>query len=358
MSSPSNNPPSNLSNNPPSLSPQDIQQRKLDILDKYGNDERYICIEEEDDVVVTKKWEQEDWDKMENMIDTHPLFAKEIDDIENNELLQALQQIKYDESAEVILEKLYKDGNETMKNKLLGQKKKEKFFLKKAMETYSDALAQEASCVEIRAKILSNRALLHMWARNYGKAIEDCMEAIKLNYKFIKPYVRASECLLNLGMYEKCLKLADKGLSIEFAKELKGIRDDASRLLSAQSSKEEAKKAKLEETDKNLIEACASNGIVLGKPSDYPLPQVYNRKPILQDGILIFPIVFLYPEFGQFDYLEQTLPEASFFEAFEQIFQSGLPWDSNGFYKNHNDIAFALKVCKLNLTLVKCKQAS
>lgn len=169
-----------------------------------------------------------------------------------------------------------KEGNETMKKKLLGQPEKKRFFIKKCMEIYTDALIQNAQCFETRAKILSNRALLQMYLKNYRKAVEDCLEAIKLDPKFIRPYCRACECLLNLGMYEKCLKLADKGLAVDYMKEIKDIRDEALKKLEEETAKTKEKQTKVKEENSKLLDKCRELGVVLGAVSDYPLPQVYN----------------------------------------------------------------------------------
>lgn len=78
------------------------------ILEKYKNDESVIVLEDEEDgVIVTKKFTDDDWKKLDDMIETHPLFSKTPGNIKDNELLQALQAIKYDEDAEKILEQLY-----------------------------------------------------------------------------------------------------------------------------------------------------------------------------------------------------------------------------------------------------------
>lgn len=163
-----------------------------------------------------------------------------------------------------------------MREKLLNNPDKKKFFIKKCMAIYSDALAQTAQCFQTRAKILSNRALLHMWMKNYRKAIEDSLEAIKFDSKLMKPYCRASEALLKLGMYEKCIKLADRGLKVDFLKELKEVREEAYEKLTKENE-EKQKKAEVKkgENDK-LHELCRENKLVLGQLSDYPLPQVYN----------------------------------------------------------------------------------
>lgn len=169
-----------------------------------------------------------------------------------------------------------KEGNTAMREKLLNCPDKKKFFIKKCMEIYSDALAQTAQCFEIRAKILSNRALLHMWMKNYRKAIEDSLEAIKYDSKLMKPYCRASESLLKLGMYEKCIKLADRGLKVDFLKELQELREEAyAKLTKENEEKQQKAQVKKGENDK-LYQLCKENKLVLGHLSDYPLPQVYN----------------------------------------------------------------------------------
>lgn len=54
--------------------------------------------------------------------------------------------------------------------------------------------------------------------------------------------------------------------------------------------------------------------------------------------------MFIYPEFGQFDYIEKMDGEESLWGAFYEIFDSGLPWDEHKFYLEKKNIIFALKV--------------
>lgn len=85
---------------------EEKEREAKEILAKYKDDETVTILEDEDGLFVTPKFGEADWAKLNDMIDNHPLFSKTAD-IENNELLQALQAIKYDESAEKILENLY-----------------------------------------------------------------------------------------------------------------------------------------------------------------------------------------------------------------------------------------------------------
>ena len=59
---------------------------------------------------------------------------------------------------------------------------------------------------------------------------------------------------------------------------------------------------------------------------------------------VLYPIVFIYPEFGQFDYVEKMEGEETVWGAFYEIFDSGLPWDEKKFYLEKKNIVFALRV--------------
>lgn len=55
-------------------------------------------------------------------------------------------------------------------------------------------------------------------------------------------------------------------------------------------------------------------------------------------------MVFIYPEFGQFDYVERNEGEETLLGSFSQIFEAGLPWDEKGFYTNATKLVFAIKL--------------
>lgn len=79
--------------------------------ERYLKDPNFIVIEDDEGgpTIVTKKYTDEDWDRVEDYFDNHPLFINDLtaDDLENNEYLQALQAMKYDQEAEVLFEKFY-----------------------------------------------------------------------------------------------------------------------------------------------------------------------------------------------------------------------------------------------------------
>lgn len=68
---------------------------------------------------------------------------------------------------------------------------------------------------------------------------------------------------------------------------------------------------------------------------------------VLNEAI-VTPIIFMYPEFAQFDFIEEASEDISLWEIFDEIFSAGLPWDQNGFYSDKNDIQFYVVVRNQN----------
>jgi len=50
---------------------------------------------------------------------------------------------------------------------------------------------------------------------NFGKAIQDCTEAIKCNPKFIKAYFRCAQAYVAVFKYAEAKTILEKGLEIE-----------------------------------------------------------------------------------------------------------------------------------------------
>lgn len=164
-----------------------------------------------------------------------------------------------------------------MKEHLVGKKDRKTYHIKKAMEAYCEALFQEAKCLEMRKKILSNRALINLWLKNYGKVVEDCLKAIAIDPEFIRPYVRVCEALVALEKFEKCVLMADKGLEKDKGnKILKGLRKEAAKGLNKQKEILNKKKEIIEKKKSIVQTTCEGKGIVLGEPSSFPLPSVYS----------------------------------------------------------------------------------
>lgn len=208
-----------------------------------------------------------------------------------------------------------------MEEKLLNLPKgteKPIFFIKKAMEAYCDGIDQNAPYPEVRKKLLSNRALINLWLKNYGKVVEDCLNSISLDKTFISPYVRCTEALVHLQKWEKAIQLAEKGINQEKenfenlienhsknfdmkvgkCKVFQDLKTEAQLGLTRQMTKENEKAKALELKNSQIAVTCAQKGIVLGHMSSFALPDIYSRELRVQEGLLVTPILFIYPEFG------------------------------------------------------------
>lgn len=77
----------------------------------YRDSEDYVTYHDEEEGVikVTNKFKEEDWDKMDDFLNTHPLFNNEYTeaDLETNEYLQALHAMKNDITAEENMNRFY-----------------------------------------------------------------------------------------------------------------------------------------------------------------------------------------------------------------------------------------------------------
>lgn len=105
-----------------------------------------------------------------------------------------------------------------MQEKLLNLPKGQErplYFIKKSMDCYCEAINQDAKLPEVRKKLLSNRALINLWLKNYGKVVEDCLNSISIDKTFISPYLRCTEALVALSKWEKAIIMAENGIKAE-----------------------------------------------------------------------------------------------------------------------------------------------
>ncbi len=145
-----------------------------------------------DDDYVPKGISPEEMKETCDYLGNHPLFMKEIpEDAQDNELLSAMQHIVYDDTPENNAKNLNAQANDILKKHLNDEDNH--YYLKTAFKIYEDGLAQECSDDDLNSRMYSNRALIHLKRKNYGKAIEDCENAVKLNPAFTKALYRLSQ---------------------------------------------------------------------------------------------------------------------------------------------------------------------
>ncbi|XP_076312992.1 DNA polymerase interacting tpr containing protein of 47kD [Tachypleus tridentatus] len=286
-------------------------------------------------------WSEDNW---EQEMQEHPAFRTEpLDD--TSELppwIEALRQLKYnykENTAEELALNYKVDGNEN-------------FQLKKyhwAVKSYTEGLKQRCSNTELNTQLLTNRAAANFHIGNYRSSFNDAEAAMKLNPNHMKALVRGAQCCWKLERFKDCVVWCDRGLKLEPGNQtLLELRRKAN--IEQKVVERNKRKAVLEEkeklkVDEKLIKAIQERGIKLSTKFDntktcsietmsflQPVHPAAASSKVHQDehGALLWPVLFLYPEYSESDFIEAFHEDSRFADHLEVMFGSSdvhPPWD-------------------------------
>jgi len=317
-------------------------QGLAEMLDK--NLDEWLAAREEKP--YTEGWKEDNW---EEEMQQHPFFMKKVPEVGEPlpPMLEALQQLKYDpnENTTEDLAVSYKDdGNFNFKLK------KYRF----AIANYTEGLNQKCGNKDIDASLHLNRAAANFHLSNYRSSLNDSLLAAKLKPDYFKAIFRATECCLKLKRYSDGLQWCDYGLKLDSNSEaLVKIRTE---LIQGQK-KEVRDKRKAEANEKkeqmainNLVSAFALRKIktgIKGKSDGQNIsfdlssiepchPAAHGKRVHLVNDSLVWPVLFLYPEFGETDFIQEFHEDSSFSEHLQLMFEEHPPWDMKKKYTAHN----------------------
>ena len=277
----------------------------------------------------------EDWDP-----ETHPAFMEDPDRQieEGNALAQGLAMLKIPDPPEEIAERAKTKGNHFLKR---GPR-----YYKEAIKHYTEAIQAGGKDDAKNAIYYSNRAAVELLRKNYGKVVEDCTKAMTLNPSHIKAYFRCARAQAALHKWQLCVDVCEAGLKVEASnKEILKELENARAKLEArrqEAKKKEAEKAKQMMEDSKgkralnkAIEArgirmgeCVYGGAVQGGQAQDPF--------VDEEGSLHWPVLFLYDEFDQSDYFQDTDEGATVEACLEMLFDPDSPppeWDPTRRYR-------------------------
>jgi len=285
-------------------------------------------------------WTKERWDEEMNF-DDHPFFMKpeQMENaMEDNEMLQALQALKYDEDPQETIKSFYKEANTMFKDHYV-KDKSNRFYIKRILQKYTECIYLAPEDQELKAKILSNRALINIGLKNFGRVIEDCDEAIRCFPSFVKPYFRKCEAQLGLDRPQDAIDTAKLGLEQEKNKDLTVLLKTCAARLDFLEQKKKEREERLTLLQDRNFKLMTEKSIVLGKTMTFSMPVARSRAVNFDtDGNMSCPVAFLYPEFSQWDYVEKATEDTTLENIYGEIFQAGLPWDTNGYYRFPEDL--------------------
>ncbi|KAI3678767.1 hypothetical protein L6452_38070 [Arctium lappa] len=206
---------------------------------------------------------------------------------------------------------LKEEGNKYVK---LGKK-----HYSEAINCYTRAINQKALSNSETSIIFSNRAHVNLLLGNYGRALSDSEEAMKLSPTNVKAFYRAAKASLSLNKLVEAKTFCEKGLdrnpdNEELKKLLKQIDSQI-----FERQQHEAQVSKALKASKDLVSAIEYRGLKIGKAMFQELTGL--KKPILdKDHILHWPVLLLYAEVMSSDFIEDFYSSAP------------LPWDKENAY--------------------------
>nr|XP_015211277.1 PREDICTED: tetratricopeptide repeat protein 4 isoform X2 [Lepisosteus oculatus] len=290
-------------------------------------------------------WEEE--------FDRIPMFMKkapqEIDPLKNPELA-CLQSIIYDDDRPLEEQaKTYKEeGNEYFKERKY----------KKAIVSYTEGLKKKCSDTELNAILYTNRAASHFHLGNIRSALLDVQIVRKLKPDHLKALMRGAQCLLELRSYGEALQWCEEGLKVDpqdrTLQELRVKADQLRRAAERDARKARAKEKKERSEREALLSALRERNIRLLTPELSTGLSSDDEKELSLDGLssenatgarvfldeqqcLHWPVLFLYPEYRQTDFISAFSESARFVDHLTVMFVEELPpWDADRKYYPHD----------------------
>uniref|UniRef100_A0A3P8WM44 Tetratricopeptide repeat domain 4 n=1 Tax=Cynoglossus semilaevis TaxID=244447 RepID=A0A3P8WM44_CYNSE len=300
-------------------------------------------------------WEQE-FDKIPMFMKTAP---EEFDPREYPEL-GCIQAIIHDEdrSPEEQAKSLKDEGNAYFKEKKYD----------KAVVAYTAALQKYTEDPELNTVLLTNRAASHYYLGNMRSSLNDASAAKKIKPTHLKALIRGAQCCIELRSYTDAIKWCDEGLKAHpTEKKLQDLRvtaDKHKRAAERDSRKAKIKEKKLHGEKEVLLAAIKDRGIKLlkasqrrqrgsdsedkdrsstGAISELSLDGLSSQElmgaQVFQDehGQLHWPVLFLYPEHQQSDFISAFCENSCFIDQLVVMFGEELPpWDVDRKYYPQN----------------------
>ncbi|XP_055978281.1 tetratricopeptide repeat protein 4 [Sorex fumeus] len=290
-------------------------------------------------------------DRWEEEFDKIPLFMKEAPseiDPQQNPDLACLQSLIFDEERSPEEQaKTYKDeGNDYFKEK----------DYKKAVVSYTEGLKKKCTDPDLNAVLYTNRAAAHFYLGNFRSALNDVAAARKLKPNHLKAVIRGALCHLELKNFAEAVSWCDEGLQIDpKEKKLLEMRVKADKLKRTQQrDMRKAKVTEKKEQSKNeaLLQAVKVRGIRLaaeaaGEEEDSDSESLGElcldglgsenpcgaRLSMDEQGRLSWPVLFLYPEYGQSDFISAFHEDSRFIDHLMVMFGELPSWDLEQKYR-------------------------
>ncbi|KAA0197646.1 putative heat shock protein 70 (Hsp70)-interacting protein [Fasciolopsis buskii] len=279
---------------------------------------------------------EEEFD-VEKILETHPAFATAFDSSVDDPGFAGLQALKYESEDPDANAQSYKDEG----NYHYGRNE-----FKMAIDSYTGGIRAKPIDKELLAILHTNRAICHWHLQNFGSCIRDCKVAISLNPKHVKAYVKGAQASLSLSKIDTCLEFCERGLEqspdleqlIQF--QLKALKEQVKndRITNSLRGKHQRHMEK-----KALIyRLVQDHGVNINfKLPPVTLPETVGSQPYKDESnMLHWPVLLMYPEFGQTDFLRDVIEKSKVIDCLQTVFNPNEPpatWNLNQVYTCQDD---------------------
>ncbi|XP_034035459.1 tetratricopeptide repeat protein 4 isoform X1 [Thalassophryne amazonica] len=305
-----------------------------------------------------KGFNENNW---EEEFDKVPMFMKTApEDIDPNKYpeLACLQAVIHNEDRppEEQAKSLKDEGNAFFKEK----------NYQKSILSYTAALKKQCGDQDLNTVLLTNRAAAHFHIGNMRSALNDAAAAKKIKPDHLKALIRGAQCCIKLRLFAEAVQWCDEGLKFHPSdrklQELRAAADQQKRAADRDARKAKAKEKKLHGEKEALLAAIKERGIKLHQPVKAPQPnsdsedegssaalaqlkldglssQEATGAQVFMDthGSLHWPVLFLYPEHQQSDFISAFCESSCFLDHLVVMFGEELPpWDTERKYLPSN----------------------
>lgn len=219
-----------------------------------------------------------------------------------------------------------------------------------AIVYYSQGIDEQCGNAKLNSQLHANRAQVLLQLGNFGKAVKDCLDALKFDRGNVKAYFRAAKASAALHRHEHVLAFCREGLEVPELKEeeraaLRELQSKSEQALAREREAEarrEARRQELARMRRGVADALAARRVQL-ETSPMELSEEVlrgsaqgGRLYVDEAGRLHFPVLFLYPEFETSDFVQDFCEDQTFAEHLRAMFDPSLPapaWDPQRRYR-------------------------
>ncbi|KAJ0403964.1 hypothetical protein P43SY_009457 [Pythium insidiosum] len=298
----------------------------------------------------SKIWDPVERQKFMESLPEMSLFEDHI--VEGDVMVEAIQAlIEEGETAESLAMHWKNKGNE-----MVADAKRNRVYLKNALQYYCDALAYALKALELpeeeknpaynmpqlTSQILSNRAAVHLEMKNYSSCRSDAARAIRYDKQNVKAYYRGAKASRLLRKAQDTLHFAELGLEIDPENKLllklqaEGlVLVEEERIAAEQKEFERKKRRAFTEKYRQL---CTLRQVKVGRAviEDERVKQHEGTADLdAETGQMVWPMLFLYDEHSTTDFVQAFAEHDTFIEHLANMFPEDGPyceWDKDTKY--------------------------